>query len=159
MEKVLLTRAGYEKLMKELELLSRVERPRVVQEILESASEGRVESNADFQGILARRQGLERRIKQLHQILGNAEVLVGSNLPPDRVRFNSLVRLLSLNTGKEKRFKLVGPLEADAAQGHLSMFSPLGRALMGRGPGDRVELETPAGWRSYQILEIHMDQE
>ncbi|MEW6386552.1 MAG: GreA/GreB family elongation factor [Thermodesulfobacteriota bacterium] len=158
MEKVLLTRAGYEKLLKELELLSRVERPRVVQEILETTPEGRWESNADFQGILARRQWLERRIKQLQQILANAEVLVGSNLPPDRVRFNSLVWLVNLSTGQEKRFKLVGPLEADATRGHLSTSSPLGRALMGRSPGDRVELETPAGRRSYQIVKIHMDQ-
>jgi len=157
MEKILLTRAGYEKLLKELEMLSRVERPRVVQEILEDTPDWGFEAGPDFQRTLARRQWVDRRIRQLQDILANAEVLVGSNLPPNQVRFNARVRILNLHTGKECHFKLVGPFEADAGNGRLSTASPLGRALMGRAPGDRVELETPAGPRSYQILEIEMD--
>jgi transcription elongation factor GreA len=157
MEKIPLTRAGYEKLMKELEILSRVERPRVVQEILEDTPDWGFEADPDFQRILARRQWVDRRIKQLQDILANAEVLVGSNLPPDQVRFNAWVKILNVNTGKEQHFKLVGPFEADAGNSRLSIASPLGRALMGRARGDRVELETPAGRRSYQILEIEMD--
>ncbi|MBW1990966.1 MAG: GreA/GreB family elongation factor [Deltaproteobacteria bacterium] len=159
MEKILLTRDGYEKLLRELELLRRVERPRLVHEILEDAPEWGAEAGPDFQRTLARRQRVERRIRELQEILANAEVLVGSNLPPDRVRFNARVRILNLQTGKEQQFKLVGPLEADAGNGRLSTASPLGRALMGRVRGDRVELETPAGRRAYQILEIEMDAE
>jgi transcription elongation factor GreA len=158
MGKILLTRAGYEKLLRELELLSRVERPQVVNEILESAPEGNPEKNLDLQHILARRRRLDQRIKQLQQILANSEVLVGSNLPPDQVRFNSRVRVLNLDTGKEQEFRLVGSLEADAVQGQLSLASPLGRALLGRAPGEKVQLQTPAGPRAYQILEIRMDE-
>ena len=157
MAKILLTRAGYEKLLKELELLSCVERPRVVQEILEDAPAWGEERDPDFQRVLARRQMLERRIEQLQQLLANAEVQVGSNLPPDQVRFNARVKILSLTSGQEKEFRMVGPVEADAVQGRLSMFSPLGRALMGRGRGDRVELDTPSGKRAYQILDIEMN--
>jgi transcription elongation factor GreA len=157
MEKILLTRSGYEKIFKELEILSRVERPRVVQEILETAPEGRPEKNPDFQSILARKQRLERRIKQLQLILAHAEVLVGSNLPPDQVRFNSRVRVKNLNTGKEQVFKLVGSVEADAGRGQLSITAPLGRALLGRVVGEIVSLETPRGPRSYHILDIEMD--
>jgi transcription elongation factor GreA len=158
MEKILLTRSGYEKIVKELEILSRVERPQVVQEILESAPEGRPEKNPDFQSTLARKQRLERRIKQLQLILANAEVLVGSNLPPDQVRFNSRVRVRNLSTGKEQVFKLVGSVEADAGRGELSISSPLGRALLGRVLGEIVSLETPRGPRSYHILDIQMDE-
>ena len=98
MEKILLTRAGYEKLIRELEFLSRVERPQIVQEILEAAQEGRVEKNPDFQSALAHRRQVERRIRQLQQTLANAEVLVGSNLSPHKVRFNARVRVLNLTT-------------------------------------------------------------
>jgi|UniRef100_A0A7C3SI40 transcription elongation factor GreA len=158
MGKILLTRTGYQKLLKELEMLSRVERPRVVNEILEDAPDWGIPSDPDFQRILDRRRWVDRRIQQLQEILANAEVLVGSNLPPDQVRFNARVKLLNLITGKECQFKMVGPLEADASNGCLSTASPLGRALMGRSQGERVELETPAGRRSYLILEIEMDE-
>ena len=153
-----MTRAGYERLKKELTLLSKVERPQVVRELLEAARDGRVEKNPDFQGALAQRQKLERRIRQLQQILAHAEVLVGSNLPPDRVRFNSRVKVLNLDSQVEQEYQMVGGVEADAARGQLSVSSPLGRALMGHAPGDRVRLRTPGGPRTYQILEIHMDE-
>ena len=158
MGKILLTQAGYEKLVKELELLSRVERPQAVRELLEAAQEGGVEKNPDFQFALDQRQKLDRRIKQLQQTLANAEVLVGSNLPPNKVRFNSRVRVRNLETGREQEFKLVGTLEADASLGRLSMTSPLGRALLGRSPGERLQIQTPRGLRSYQILEIWVEE-
>jgi transcription elongation factor GreA len=158
MEKILLTRAGYEKLLRELEFLSRVERPQVIQEILEAAQEGRVEKNPDFQSVLAQRRQVDRRIKQLQQTLANAEVLVGSNLSPDKVRFNARVRVINLNNGQQREFKMVGPLEADAGAGHLSLTSPLGKALLGRAVGDRIQVQTPRGVRLYQVVAIHMEQ-
>lgn len=156
LRKTLLTRSGYEKLVKELELLSRVERPQIVQEILEAAQEGGIKENPEFQLALAQRQRVERRIKQLQQTLANAEVLVGSNLSPDKVRFNSRVRVLNLATGREQEFKLVEAVEADAAAHALSLSSPLGQALLGRSPGDRVQVQAPGGTRIYQVLEIRM---
>ena len=158
MGKMLLTRAGYEKIIRELEVLSRVERPMVVRELLEAAQEGRLEKNQDFQSALAQRQRLEKRIRQLQQILANSEVLVGSNLPPTRVRFNSRVRLLNLSQGQEQEFILVSAVEADAGQGQLSMASPLGRALLGRSPGECIQVQTPGGLRSYRILDIQMEE-
>jgi transcription elongation factor GreA len=157
MEKILLTRSGYEKLVQELDLLSRVERPQLVQELLEAAQEGG-EKNPDFLSALVQRQRLDLRIQQLQQTLANAEVLVGSNLPPNRVRFNSLVRVRNLSSGREREFKLVSTLEANAALGYLSTSSPLGRALLGRRLGERVEVHTPSGLKFYQILEIRMDK-
>ena len=155
---MLLTRAGYEKIMRELEFLSRVERPLVVREILETAQEAGIEKNPDFQSALARRHQVERRIKQLQQILANVEVLVGSNLSPTKVRFNARVKIVNLTTGQEREFRIVGPLEADATAGCLSLASPLGRALMGRVAGERVQVQTPRGVRSYQILGIAMEK-
>jgi transcription elongation factor GreA len=154
MGKILLTRAGYDKLMGELDLLSRVDRPQAVQDLLEAAQSGNLEDNPDFRSALAQRQHLERRIRQLQQTLANAEVLVGSNLPPDQVRFNSRVRVRNLDTGKEQTFILVGSLEANAATGHLSMAAPLGRALMGRKAGETFQVDTPRGHRRYQIVAI-----
>ena len=159
MAKILLTRDGYEKILRELRILCGEERSRLVHEILESTPEWGVSDDPDFLSILSRRQRLERRIQYLQQVLANAEVLVGSNLPPDRVRFNSRVTVSHLASGKVQQFRLVGPVEADAQNGRLSTASPLGRALMGRAPGERVDLETPAGRRSDQILDISMDEE
>jgi transcription elongation factor GreA len=156
MEKILLTRSGYEKIIKELEILSSVERPQIVKELMEAANEGRLEKNQNFQAALAQRQRLEKRIRQLQQILANAEVLVGSNLPPTKARFNSYVRLINLRDGRQQEFLLVSAVEADAGQGQLSIASPLGRALLGRARGDCVHIQTPRGHRSYQILDIRM---
>lgn len=157
MAKILLTQAGYAEILKELRVLSREERPRLIQEILEATPEWGSGDDPDFQRLLARRRRLERRIEYLQQVLANAEVLVGSNLPPDRVRFNCRVRIRNLATGKEQQFRLVGPVEADAQNGRLSTASPLGQALMGRAPGERVDLETPAGPRSYEILDVQVN--
>lgn len=158
MEKILLTRIGYEKIIKELEILSRVERPQVVRELMEAAQEGRLEKNQDFQAAVAQRQRLEKRIRQLQQILADAEVLVGSNLPPTKVRFNSRVRIVNLRDGREQEFLLVSAVEADVGQGQLSLTSPLGQALLGRTQGECVHLQTPRGQRSYRILEIRMEE-
>jgi transcription elongation factor GreA len=158
MEKILLTRSGYEKLVRELDLLSRVERPQIVQELLEAAQEGGIEKSSDFRSVLAQRQRLDRRIKQLQQTIANAEVLVGSNLPPNKVRFNTLVKVVNLTTGREQEFKLVSSLESNLSLGHLSTSSPLGRALLGRKVGDRVEVHTPSGLKLYRILEIRLDK-
>lgn len=153
-----MTRAGYEKLVRELEHLSRVERPQIVQELLEAAQDGGMDRNPDFRWALAQRQRLERRIRQLQQTLANAEVLVGSNLSPSHVRFNSRVKILNLHTGRKKEYKLVGVMEADATAGDLSIASPLGKALLGRATGERVTVQTPGGPRSYQILAIEMEE-
>ncbi len=158
MAKILLTRAGYEEILKELRLLSEEERPSLVHEILEATPEWGGTDDPDFQRILAQRYRLERRIQYLREILANAEVLVGSNLPPDRVRFNCRVTICHLSSGKVQQFRLVGPVEADAQNGRLSTASPLGRSLMGRAAGERVDLQTPAGRRSYQILDISVDE-
>jgi len=158
MAKILLTRAGYEEILKELRMLSGDERSGLVQEIVEATQEWGATDDPDFQRILARKRRLERRIQYLHQVLANAEVLVGSNLPPDRVRFNCRVTIRHLANGKVQQFRLVGPVEADAQNNRLSTASPLGRALLGRAPGERVDLDTPAGRRSYQILDISMDE-
>ena len=66
--------------------------------------------------------------------------------------------MVNLNTGQEREYKMVGPLEADAAIGHLSLASPLGKALLGRAVGDRLQVQTPRGMRLYQILEIRREQ-
>ena len=133
MEKILLTRSGYEKLVRELDLLSRVERPQLVQELLEAAQEGGRRTPISSPP-WASGSGWTGGFQQLQQTLANAEVMVGSNPPPNRVRFNSLVRVCNLSSGREREFKLVSTLEANAALGHLSTSSPLGRALLGAAP-------------------------
>ncbi len=157
MGKALLTLAGYQKILRELRHLSQEVRPQARAELMEAALEGCGEHNTAYQEARSRQARVERRIRQLQHILSDSEVLVGSNLTPSRVVFNSRVKVLNLQTGKTCDFHLVGAVEADAGQGHLSVASPLGRALLGHQVGERVYLEAPGGRRDYQILAIALD--
>ena len=118
--------------------LSQVERPQIIQELLEAAQEGVTEKNTDFFARPGPTATLDRRIRQLQQTLANAEVLVGSNLPPNQVRFNSRVRVLNLSTGREKEFKLVchpGGRRRSGAPLHCLALGPGPAGAGGRGSG------------------------
>ncbi|OPX20236.1 MAG: hypothetical protein BZ151_04990 [Desulfobacca sp. 4484_104] len=156
MSKSLLTRAGYERLRQELRQLRQVVRPQTLSEVMEAAQEGRLEKNTEYLEARARQLQVENRIAQLQQVLANSEVLVGSNLTPNRVVFDSQVRVRNLFTGQVLSYQLVGEEEADARNGRLSITAPVGQALLGRAVGDQIRIQTPGGLRVYQILEIRM---
>lgn len=156
--KTLLTWAGYEKLLQELKQLRLVVRPQALTEVMEAAQGGRLEKNREYQEARARQLRVEQRIQRLQQVLSNSEVLVGSNLIPTQVVFNSRVRIQNLVTGQILSFQLVGAEEADPQRGRLSIDSPLGQALVKRAIGDQIRLQTPGGLRFYQILEIQMTE-
>jgi transcription elongation factor GreA len=157
MNKSLLTHRGYQKLLQELKLLRQVDRMQALSELMETTQEGRLEKNPEYQAARARQARVEGRIRQLQHIIANSEVVVGGNLKPTRVLFNSWVKIRNLITGQIQSFHLVGTEEADVEEGHLSIMSPLGMALLGRTVGERIDLNPPGGRRFYQVLEIYLD--
>ncbi len=156
MRKSLLTQEGYWKLLQELRQLRRFVRPLILAEVMEAAADGRLEKNESYWEARSRQAQVDRRIHKLQEIISQSEVLVGNNLKPSQVRFNSRVKVCNLATGEILEFHLVSSVEADVRQGYLSIDSPMGRALLGRKVGERIGFHPPGGHRSYQVLEIHM---
>lgn len=154
MERIPITREGYESLKRELEMLKSVERPRNIKAIEEARAHGDLSENAEFEAAKDRQAFIEGRISELGFKLGNAEIIDTDNLSKDRAVFGCRVVLENIDTGEEVRYQLVGPDESDIENGKISVVSPLGKAIIGRAPGDEVILTAPGGKRCYEIVEI-----
>ena len=154
MERVPITKSGYEQLKKELERLEREERPKIIKAIEEARAHGDLSENAEYHAAKERQGQVEARIQYLHGVLGRAEVIDPATQRSDRVVFGVKVRLENLDSGEEVVYQIVGPDESDIKNGRISVTSPLGRALIGKEEGDEVEVKTPSGPRYYEIVEI-----
>jgi transcription elongation factor GreA len=153
MEKIPLTRAGYDALNDELKALKSVERPAVIRAIAEAREHGDLSENAEYHAARERQSFIEGRVKELEGILALAEVIDTSKLS-GAVKFGARVTVIDEETEEEKTFQLVGEPEADLERGLLNVRSPLARALIGKDEGDSVEVRTPGGEKSYEILRI-----
>ncbi len=154
MERTPITKEGYERLKKELEHLEKVERYKVIKAIEEARAHGDLSENAEYHAAKERQGHIEARIQYLKSKLANAEVIDCSTQDSDRVVFGVKVKLENIDTGEQVVYRLVGPDESDVKEGRISVTSPLGRALIGKYENDEVEVQTPTGTRSYEILEI-----
>lgn len=154
MDRIPVTREGYEALNKELENLKRVERPKNIKAIEEARSHGDLSENAEFDAAKDRQGFIEGRIGELEFKLANADVINIDNLPRDRAVFGTKVLLENIDTGEEVQYQLVGSDESDIVNGRISVSSPLGKAILGKRPGDELTLEVPGGKRIYELVEI-----
>jgi transcription elongation factor GreA len=152
--RVPLTPEGYEALKKELERLKRYERPQTIKAIEEARAHGDLSENAEYAAAKDRQAFLERRVSELEYKLANADVIEIHTVPKDRVVFGSRVVLENIETGEDVQYQLVGPDESDIGNGRISVSSPLGKAILGKKPGDEATLVVPGGRRSYEIIEI-----
>ena len=154
MDRIPVTRKGYEALNKELENLKRVERPQNIKAIEEARAHGDLSENAEFAAAKDRQGFIEGRIGELEFKLANAEVINIDNLPRDRAVFGTKVLLENVDTGEKVEYQLVGSDESDIQNGRISVSSPLGKAILGKKPGDELTLEVPGGKRIYELVEI-----
>lgn len=154
MERIPMTREGYQTLKKELEYLKSVERPRVIRSIEEARSHGDLSENAEYDAAKERQAFIEGRLSELGYKLGNAEIIEVDNLPKDRAVFACTVVLENVATGEDVEYQLVGPEESDIEKGRISVTSPLGRAIIGKKPGEEIVLNAPGGKRVYELVEI-----
>lgn len=154
MERVPITREGYEALKKELEHLKSVERPQNIRAIEEARAHGDLSENAEFDAAKDRQGFIEGRISELGYKLGNADVIDPGTLSKDRAVFGSMVMLENIDTGEEVTYQLVGPDESSIEKGRISVSSPLGKAIIGKEPGEEVILQAPGGKRCYELVEI-----
>ncbi len=154
MERVPITREGYETLKKDLEYLKKVERPKNIKDIEAAISHGDLSENAEFEAAKDRQAFLRGRISELEYKLSHADIIEAHNLPKDRALFSSSVLLENIDTGENVKYKLVGPDESNIEKGCISVTSPLGKAIIGKKPGDEIILKAPGGKRSFELVEI-----
>jgi len=153
MDKIPLTRAGHAALNDELKTLKSVERPAVIRAIAEAREHGDLSENAEYHAAREKQSFIEGRVKELEGILGLAEVIDPARLN-GTIKFGATVRIVDEDTDEEKTYQIVGEAEADIERGMLNIKSPLARALIGKDEGDSVEVRTPGGEKSYEVLSI-----
>lgn len=153
MEKIPLTRAGFDKLEAELKHLKSVERTAIIQAISEAREHGDLSENAEYHSAKEKQSFIEGRIKELEGVISLAEVIDPTKLS-GTIKFGATVALVDEDTEEEKTYQIVGEYEADIEHGRLNIKSPLARALIGKTVGDQVEVRTPGGDRAYEILRI-----
>ncbi|MCA0273322.1 MAG: transcription elongation factor GreA [Proteobacteria bacterium] len=153
MEKIPMTRAGFAVLEQELKALKSVERPAVIKAIAEAREHGDLSENAEYHAARERQSFVEGRIKELESIISRADVIDTSRLT-GAVKFGATVTLVDEDSEEERTYQIVGEAEADIERGLLNIRSPLARALIGKDEGESVEVRTPGGEKSYEILTI-----
>ncbi len=156
MEKIPMTRTGYQTLEQELGELKSKERPAIIRQIAEARAHGDLSENAEYHAAREKQGFIEGRIKELESILSRAEVIDPSRLSGS-IKFGAIVHLIDEDTEEERTYQIVGEAEADIERGLLNMRSPLARALIGKDEGESVEVITPGGQRSYEILAIRYE--
>jgi transcription elongation factor GreA len=154
LDRIPVTRQGFEALKKELENLKKNERPQNIKAIEEARAHGDLSENAEYAAAKDRQGFIEGRINELGFKLANIDIIETDKLPKDRAVFGCKVVLENIETGEDVSYQLVGPDESDIENGRISVSSPLGKAIIGRKPGDELTLQVPAGKRSYELIEI-----
>jgi transcription elongation factor GreA len=154
MDKVPMTAQGHSALEEELKRRQQIERPRIIQLIAEARTHGDLSENAEYHAAKEAQSLNEGRIAELEDKLSRAEVIDVSKLSGTTVKFGATVTLVDEDTEEQKTYQIVGETEADVKAGRVSITSPTARALIGKTVGDSVEVVTPGGGKSYEILGV-----
>lgn len=153
MEKIPMTRAGATALETELKHLKTEERPAIIKAIAEAREHGDLSENAEYHSAKEKQSFIEGRIKELESVISLAEVIDPARLS-GAIKFGATVTLVDEDTDEEKTYQIVGEYEANIENGLLNIKSPIARALIGKEEGDSVEVRTPGGEKSYEVLKI-----
>ena len=154
-KRVPITLRGAESLRVELRKLKSEDRPNVIRAIAEARAHGDLSENAEYHAAREQQGFIEGRIQELEGKLGNAEIIdVTSMEPVGKVIFGSTIDLEDEASGAKVTYQIVGEDEADIKAGRISVGSPIARALVGKSEGDSVEVTTPGGKRSYEIIAV-----
>ena len=154
MEKVPMTADGYTRLQEELKHLKTVERPAVIRAIAEAREHGDLSENAEYHAARERQSFIEGRVLELEDRISRADVIDVTALSGDSVKFGATVKLADEDTDEEATYQIVGQDESDIKAGRLSVTAPLARGLIGKSVGDVVEVTTPNGSKSYEVMDI-----
>lgn len=149
-----MTYQGYQRLVEDLKRLKAVERPKIVREVEEARGHGDLSENAEFHAAKERQALLDVQIREIEDRLARAQVIEVSKLSGDKVVFGAKVTLADSDTGEKVVYQIVGDHEAEPKNGKISISSPVARALIGKSEGDEVQVRTPTGIRTLEILSL-----
>jgi len=153
-DKVPMTKLGFERLEEELKRLKSVERPAIVKAIAEAREHGDLSENAEYTSARERQSFVEGRVQELEDKISRAEIIDVSALNGTHIKFGATVSLIDADTEEEATYQIVGEDEADIKAGLLSITSPLARALINKTIGDNVEVVTPKGGKGYEVTQV-----
>ena len=152
-----ITLRGAELLRVELRKLKTEDRPTIIRAIADARSHGDLSENAEYHAAREQQGFVEGRIKEIESRLSTAQVIDPATLPDrGRVVFGSTVELAPVEGGPTVSYQIVGDDEADIRRGLISFSSPIARAVIGKSPGDEVEVATPGGARSYEVVAVRL---
>ena len=154
MSKIPMTAEGFARLEEELRHLKGVERPAVIRAIAEAREHGDLSENAEYHAARERQSFIEGRVAELEDKIARAEVIDVSKLSGKQVKFGATITVVDEDTDEKNSYQIVGPDEADVGAKRLSITSPLARAVIGKKVGDSVEVTTPNGSKSYEIVKV-----
>ena len=154
MEKVILTREGYDKLWEELNFLKTKKRREVANQLEHARALGDLRENAEYETAKEAKHQLESRIGMLEAKLAMVQIVDPRDLPQDKAYLGATLEIKNLDTGDVFRYTLVAQDEADFAKGKISVTSPIGKGLLGKGPKDKVEIQIPAGKVKLEIVKL-----
>ena len=153
MDKLPMTERGFQQLNAELKNLKMVERPAIITAIAEAREHGDLSENAEYHAAREKQSFIEGRVKELEAVISLAQVIKVAELSGS-IKFGATVTIVDEDTDAEKTYQIVGEHEADLEKGQLNLKSPLSRALIGKEEGDSVEVKTPGGLKSYEVVSI-----
>lgn len=154
MDKVPMTNRGHEQLQEELKQLKSVERPAVITAIATAREHGDLSENAEYHAAKEKQSFIEGRVLEIEDKMSRAQVIDIKQLSGDNIKFGATVQLADEETDEESTFQIVGVDESDVTKGLLSVTSPLARALIGKSEGDSVDVLTPSGGKSYEVVSV-----
>ena len=156
MSTVPMTKRGAELLKAELHELKTIQRPAVINAIAEARAQGDLSENAEYDAAKDRQGFIEGRIQEIEGKLSAAQIIDPSSVDAGgRVVFGATVELEATSTGEAVTYQIVGEDEADIKQGLINISSPIARALIGKEEGDEVQVQAPAGVKSYEIVAVY----
>jgi transcription elongation factor GreA len=153
-QKIPMTSEGYQRLEEELRHLKLNERPAIIRAIAEAREHGDLSENAEYHAARERQSFIEGRVAELEDKIARAEVIDVSKLSGKQVMFGATITVVDEDTDEKNSYQIVGPDEADVKAKRLSITSPLARAVIGKKVGDSVEVTTPNGSKSYEIVKV-----
>ena len=154
-ERVPITREGYQKLEEELKHRKSTERPAIIAAISEARAHGDLSENAEYHAAKEKQSFNEGRIMELEDLIGRAEIIDTTKLAGTKtIKFGATVKLVDEDTEEEVSYRIVGEPESDITKNMVSIASPIARALIGKAVNDAVEVHTPRGKKSYEVLDV-----
>jgi transcription elongation factor GreA len=157
MDKIPITKEGFEKLKKDLDIIKNVSIPENVRDIEVARAHGDLSENAEYAAAKERQSYLYGKSQELENNLASCNIITLTGKISGKVVFGCFVTIADSDGGEEIKYQLVGPFESDINQNKISVTSPIGRALIGKGINSDIEVKAPGGTRNFQIIDISVE--